>query len=78
MNAFPPTTKVWTHADTAASYSDTLLEAVYRELRKQNLRNQENHTIRWKAQRLKAVAAERRTRKTLGTYSPSQLTKQAA
>lgn len=62
--------KTWTDADTAASYPDTLLEAAYRDLSKQNLRNQQDNETRWKADRLKALSAERRKRKALKSYAP--------
>lgn len=61
----------WTDAQWVATYSDTALEGAYRDLRKRNLRNYEDPDIRDQANRLKALAAERRARKAAGTYHPA-------
>lgn len=51
------------HVDMVRRYEDALLERVYWQLRRQNLRDYSDDETRWKAERLKAVAAERRARK---------------
>jgi len=51
------------HEGIAASYSDSLLEAVIHDLGKRNLSNLRDHATRFLAERCKACRAERRNRK---------------
>jgi len=51
-----------THQLAASGYPDHLLHSVYEDLRKQNLRDYSDHETRWKAERLSAIAAERKRR----------------
>lgn len=49
-----------THAKAIAGYSAAALEGVYQDLRRQNLRDYSDSETRWKAARMKAVAAARK------------------
>lgn len=55
------------HDVTVTRYPDHLLQSVYEDLRQRNLRDYSNHEVRWQAERLSAVAAERKRR---GLKSP--------
>jgi hypothetical protein len=59
-----------THAKMAAGLSEVALEGIYADLSKQNLRDYSNNEVRWKAGRLKAIAAERRRRKPAKEATP--------
>jgi hypothetical protein len=65
----------FTEAWWAEGYPDWLLEAIYQDLSKRNLRDYSNDATRELAGRLGAIRFERNHRKALGTYQGREILK---